>query len=94
MHEHLVSNLTTHVSLIFDDKFDRLRQQVDEAKGKIRELKRENQYVQDELRLHVNQNKEELRQLREDGLKTQNLYAEMRQQNDELIRKYVACAFL
>ena len=88
MHEHLVSNLTTHVSLMVDDKFDRLRQEVDEAKGKVRELKRENQYLQSELRLHVNKNKEDLRRLREDGLKTQNLYTEIHRQNDELTRKY------
>ena len=71
-----------------DDKFDRLRQEVDEAKGKMCKLKRENQHLQSELRLHVNKNKEDLRQLQEDGLKTQNLYAEMRRQNDELMRKY------
>ena len=88
MHEHLLSNLTTHVSLIVDDKFNRLRQQIDEAKGKIHELKRKNQCVQNDLLLHVNQNKEELCQLREDGLKTQSLYAEMCQQYDELTRKY------
>ena len=88
MHEHLVSNLTTHVSLMVDDKFDRLRQEVDEAKGKMRKLKRENQHLQSELRLHVNKNKEDLRRLQEDGLKTQNLYAEIRRQNDELMRKY------
>ena len=88
MHEHLVSNLTTHVSLMIDDKFDRLRQEVDEGKGKIRELKRENQHLQSELRLHVNKNKEDLRRLQEDGLKTQNLYAEIHQQNDELTIKY------
>ena len=73
---------------MIDDKFDRLRQEVNEGKGKIRELKRENQHLQSELRLHVNKNKEDLRRLQEDDLKTQNLYAEIRQQNDELTIKY------
>ena len=88
MHEHLVSNLTTHVSLMVDDKFSRLCREVDEAKGKIRELRCENQHLQSELQLHVNKNKEDLRRLQEDGLKIQNLYAEIRRQNDELTRKY------
>ena len=88
MHEHLISNLTTHVSLMVDDKFSRLCREVDEAKGMIRKLKRENQHLQTELRLHVNKNKEDLRRLQEDGFKTQNLYTEIRRQNDELMRKY------
>jgi cell division septum initiation protein DivIVA len=51
-------------------------------------LECENQHLQSELRLHVNQNKEEVRQLREDGLKTQNLYAEIRRLYDRSMRKY------
>ena len=88
IHEHLLSNLTTHVSSMVDHKFDRLRQQVDEAEGKIRELKRENQCLQNELQVHAYKNKEELRRLRENGLKTQSLYTELCRQNENLTRKY------
>ena len=88
MHDHLVSNLTTHVSLMVDDKFDALRQQVDSAEGKISELKRENKCLQDELRVHVFNNEKELHRLREDNQKIQSLYSEMHQQNNELTKKY------
>ena len=88
MHEHLVSNLTTHVSLMVDDKFDRLRQQVDDSKGKIRELERENRCLQGELRVHVYESEEQLRQLREDGRKTQSLYVEIHQQYEELTKQF------
>ena len=89
MHEHIVSNLTTHISLMVDNRLDGICQQVDEAEGKISELKRDNQYVQDELHVHAYKNKEELRRLREDiNLKIQTLHEEMHQQNDELMRKY------
>ena len=91
MHEHLVSNLTTHVPLMVDDKFNRLHQQVDEADEKVRELRQENQYLQDDvekLRLQVGKNKEEIHRLREDNLETQSLYSEMRQQNDEFMKNY------
>lgn len=89
MHKHLVSNLITHVPLMIDDKFNRLRQQVDEADEKIRGLRQENQYLQDDvekLRLQVGKNKEEINRLREDNLETQSLYSEVRQQNDELMK--------
>ena len=91
MHEHLVSNLITHVPLMIDDKFNRLRQQVDEADEKICGLRQENQYLQDDvekLRLQVGKNKEEINRLREDNLETQSLYSETRQQNNELMKNY------
>ena len=88
MHEHLVSNLTTHVPLMVDDKFNRLHQQIDEADEKIHELRQENQYLKDDvekLHMQVGKNKEEISRLKEDNL---SLYSETRQQKDELMKKY------
>lgn len=87
MREHLVSNLTTHISLMIDDKLDAVHEQAQEAEERMHELRQENQYLQDDvekLRLQVGKNKEEIHRLSEENTETQTLYSEMSQQNEEL----------
>ena len=94
MHNHLAENLTTHISLMVDplhEKMDALSQQVDDAEKKIRQLTDDNQYLQSEVErlcLRAGKDEEEIRRLRQDNLETQNLYSEMHQQNNELMRNY------
>lgn len=88
MHDHLVSNLTTHVALMIDNKLDALSHQVHEAERKIRKLTHENQCLQEELHLHVKKSKEGICRIEAENLKTQTLCSEIQQQNVELTRKY------